>query len=84
MLFLLTLFIFVYILNIRISTEELVEKHSILDVMFHGESILKNLPELEFKTTFKIIDQYADPNKVDSKRKAKLTLLHYRFIEKYT
>lgn len=66
-----------------LTAEEILEKHSILDVMLYGKTIFKNIHNKEFKSTYKIIDVYADPEKVDSKRNKFLKTLHLDFLAKY-
>lgn len=49
-----------------INCGEILEKHSILDVMMHGASIIDTLGELSFKTTYNMINLYGDPQNIDS------------------
>ena len=44
-----------------ITCEEIIEKHAILDVMFHGKEIFDNFEEKKFITTYEMIKMYADP-----------------------
>ena len=66
-----------------LTAEEILEKHSVLDVLLYGRTIFKNIHKKEFKSTYKIIDVYADPEKVDSKRNNYLKTLHLDFLAKY-
>lgn len=63
--------------------EEILEKHSLLDVFFNGREILKNMEKMNFKTTYEMIEKYNDPLHIDSSRKQNFRVLHYQFLTKY-
>ena len=63
--------------------EEVLEKHSLLDVMIHGGKIMNNIENINFKTTYKMIEKHADPNHVDSSKFNNFRVLHYQFLVKY-
>ena len=63
--------------------EEVLEKHSLLDVMINGAEILDNMDKINFKTTYEMIKKYADPLHVDSAKTDNFRLMHYQFIVKY-
>ena len=54
----------------------MVEKHAILDVMYHGKDILNDLDNADFRTSYKIIDKYGDVMFIDPKNKQKLKYFH--------
>ncbi|KRX06902.1 hypothetical protein PPERSA_11547 [Pseudocohnilembus persalinus] len=66
-----------------ITAEEIVEKHSILDVLMHGKDIVQDFENLEFQTTYEMIQRYGNPDHTDVTRLNKLRLLHYKLIQKY-
>jgi len=66
-----------------ITGEEVLEKHAIMDVMQYGENILESVENAKFTTTLKIIENYADPMKINSERVKEFRILHYEFLKKY-
>jgi len=52
-----------------ITVEEIVEKHSIIDVLMNGINILNDIESIDFSTTHKMINLYADPSYTDPKKK---------------
>lgn len=66
-----------------ITGEEVLEKHTIMDVMHYGIDVLEKLDDLEFNTTKKIIERYSDPFKVNSGKVKEFKMLHYEFLKKY-
>ena len=66
-----------------ITGEEILEKHAIMDVMKYGSNILQEFDTIDFSTSFKIIEKYADPLKVNSSRFKEFRILHYEFLKKY-
>ena len=63
--------------------EEVLEKHAILDVMLHGVELMNNIENLNFKTSYEIIEKHADPNHIDSAKFNQFRVMHYQFLVKY-
>lgn len=63
--------------------EEILEKHALLDTLFHGKEILNNLENINFKTTYEIIKKYSDPKHINSNKFDEFRMLHYQFLVKY-
>ena len=66
-----------------ITGEEVLEKHAIMDVMHYGMGVLDGFDDIEFNTSSKIIEKYADPFKTNSERVKEFRVLHYEFLKKY-
>jgi hypothetical protein len=66
-----------------IQGEEVLEKHALLDVLFHGDDVLKKMESINFKTTYAMIKKHADPQHVDYAKKDQFRVLHYQFLVKY-
>lgn len=66
-----------------VQGEELLDKHTVLDVMYHGRDILKKMKDINFKTSYKMIQKYSDPDHVDSSSLDKFRIMHYQFLVKY-
>jgi hypothetical protein len=60
-----------------------VEKHAILDVMYYGPTVLKDIETKRFKTSFDLIKLYSDAQAIDSKMEKKMKILHFHLLEKY-
>lgn len=67
----------------EVTSEEVLEKHAIFDVMQQGIFVLQEFENLEFPMTYKIIEKYADPFKVNDKKHQEFRILHYEFLKKY-
>ena len=60
--------------------EELVEKHSIIDVMFYGKDIMHNLEQKQFKISSHIINTYSNHNHIDTNRIKNMKILHFKML----
>lgn len=67
----------------ELSPEEIIEKHSILDVMFYGKDIIENMENYDFQTTYKMIKKYGDQLYTDSMSFGKMRLFHHECLQKY-
>ena len=63
--------------------EEIVEKHAILDLMYQGKDILEDIDKLSFRTTYAMIEKYADYLHIDTKRFDMFRKMHIEFLNKY-
>jgi len=66
-----------------VQGEGILEKHALLDVMFHGREILDKIENINFKTTYEIIKKYSDPRHINSSKIDEFRVLHYQFLVKY-
>ncbi|KAL4498407.1 hypothetical protein ABPG72_013213 [Tetrahymena utriculariae] len=66
-----------------LTPEEIIEKHALLDAMYYGIDVLENLDLKQFKTSYLMIDRYADVEKIDQQKKLKMKYLHFELLKKY-
>ena len=66
-----------------VQGEEIVEKHALLDVLFHGKDILQEIENIKFKTSYEMIKKHCDPYHIDSSKLDQFRVLHYQFLTKY-
>lgn len=62
--------------------EEIVEKFSILDVMTHGNDLFTHFKNLQFKSTYGVMEKYASPSQSTWERD-ELRYLHVQLMKKY-
>lgn len=63
--------------------EDIIERHSIMDVMVQGRELFENLQDIKFTTTYKMIQKYGDYLNLDKTRYDKLKVFHYENLKKY-
>lgn len=62
--------------------EDIMEKFSILDVMQHGLKLFLRFEQLSFKSTYSVMNKYANPD-LSLNQKNELRYLHVRLMRKY-
>lgn len=66
-----------------VTIEDMIERNSILDVIWHGRQIKKKFENVSFKSTYSMIEKYGNLDEFGTDYYNQLRYMHHEFIKKY-
>ena len=66
-----------------VTIEDMIERNSILDVIWHGRNIEKDFANISFKSTYSMIEKYGNLSEFGSDYYSQLRYMHHEFVKEY-